>query len=74
MTRRQMIEQAAAFAAAFKSAAWAATSSSGADFRVGICSYTFREFQRKIAISMMRQLGVSYVSVKDFHLPYTGTP
>ena len=74
MTRRQMIEQAAAFGAAFKSAAWAANSSSEAGFRVGICSYTFREFQRKIAISMMRQLGVSYVSVKDFHLPYTVTP
>lgn len=74
MTRRQMIGQAAALAAAAKSTTWAATSSSGADFKVGICSYTFREFQRKMAIAMMRQLGVSYVSVKDFHLPYTLTP
>jgi len=43
-------------------------------FRLGVCSYSVREFQRKLAISMMQQLGVSYVSVKDVHLPFTATP
>lgn len=44
------------------------------DFKLGICSYTFREFQRKMAIGMMRELGVSYVSIKDVHLSYALSP
>ncbi len=71
MTRRNMMGQIAAMAAAGQSSVRAAAASPGVDFKLGICSYTFREFQRKMAISMMRQLGVSYVSVKDFHLAYT---
>ena len=43
-------------------------------FKLGVCSYSVREFQRKLAISLMQQLGVSYVSVKDVHLPFTSTP
>ena len=71
MTRRQIVGQIAAIGAASNRSAWAAALSPGVDFKLGICSYTFREFQRHMAISMMKQLGVSYVSVKDFHLPYT---
>jgi sugar phosphate isomerase/epimerase len=41
--------------------------------RLGVASYSFREFQRKLAISMAKQLGVHYISVKEFHLPYTVT-
>ncbi len=41
------------------------------DFKIGVASYSFHEFQRKLAISMIKQLGVRYVSVKEFHLPYT---
>lgn len=44
------------------------------EFKLGICSYTFREFQRKMAIEMMQQLGVSYVSIKDVHLSYALSP
>lgn len=44
------------------------------DIRLGVCTYGFHEFQRKMTISMIRQLGVRWVSVKDFHLPYTSTP
>jgi sugar phosphate isomerase/epimerase len=71
MTRRHMIGQIGAVAGG--SRIWAAASSPGVDFKLGVCSYTFREFQRKMAISMIRQLGVSWVSVKDFHLPYSLT-
>jgi sugar phosphate isomerase/epimerase len=71
MTRRQILGQIAAIGAATSRDAWAAALPPGVDFKLGICSYTFREFQRKLAISMMKELGVSYVSVKDFHLPYT---
>src|SRR5258708_195128 len=73
MTRRHMIGQIGAVPAAGGNRIWAAASSPGADFKLGVCSYTFREFQRKMAISMIRQLGVSWVSVKDFHLPYSLT-
>jgi sugar phosphate isomerase/epimerase len=59
--------------AASRSISLAASAIPGVEFKIGICSYTFREFQRKMAISMMKQLGVSYVSVKDFHLPYSLT-
>ncbi len=46
----------------------------GVEYKLGICSYTFREFQRKMAIGMMKQLGVRYVSVKDVHMPYSLSP
>jgi sugar phosphate isomerase/epimerase len=52
----------------------AAAETPGAGFRIGVCSYTFREFQRKMAIDMIKQMGVSTVSVKDVHLPYWLTP
>jgi sugar phosphate isomerase/epimerase len=51
----------------------AAESAAGSGFHLGVCSYSFREFQRKLAISMIKKLGVTYVSVKEFHLPYTST-
>ena len=44
------------------------------DLRLGVATYSFREFQRRIAISLTRQLGVRWVSVKDFHLSYTASP
>ena len=44
------------------------------DLRLGVCTYSFREFQRRITISLIRQLSVRWVSVKDFHLSYTASP
>lgn len=43
-------------------------------FTVGVCSYTFREFQRKMAIGFMKQMGVTAISVKDVHLSYALSP
>src|SRR5258708_1684398 len=43
------------------------------DLRLGIATYSLRNFQRQMAISMLKQLGVMLVSVKEFHLPYTIT-
>jgi len=40
-------------------------------FRVGICTYSLREFQRDLAIKMIGRLGVTFVSVKDVHMAYT---
>jgi sugar phosphate isomerase/epimerase len=73
MTRRGIIQFCAGLAAASPRLARAAEPKED-DFHIGIASYSFREFQRKLAISMIKQLGIKYVSVKEFHLPYTLTP
>lgn len=70
MTRREIFAVAGAAAIA----AEMADAAPYGDFKLGICSYTFREFQRKMAIEMMQQLGVSYVSIKDVHLSYALSP
>ena len=42
--------------------------------KLGIASYSFREFGRNLAIKMTKKLGVSYINIKEFHLPYRATP
>ena len=69
-TRRGILQFGAGLAAAGQRASFAAEGAPG-EFRLGIASYSFREFQRKMTISMINQLGIRYVSVKEFHLPYT---
>ncbi|HXN47076.1 MAG TPA: sugar phosphate isomerase/epimerase [Bryobacteraceae bacterium] len=71
MTRRQMISSAGLVAAAV--ARPAASRAETAGFQLGVATYSLREFQRGLAIRMIQQLGVTRVSVKDFHLPYTST-
>src|SRR5215210_7497657 len=75
MTRRQMFGFFGGVAAAGRfSVGQAADSKMTQGIKLGIASYSFREFQRKMALSFISQLGVSYVSVKDFHLSYHSTP
>jgi sugar phosphate isomerase/epimerase len=70
-----MISGIGALAAARAAASAAANDAATAGFHLGVASYSFREFQRGLAIRMIKQLGVSYVSVKqDFHLPFNSTP
>jgi len=70
-----MIQAFGALAAAAASPpAGSSETKSESGFKLGICSYSVREFQRHLAISMIQQLGVSYVSVKEVHLPFTSTP
>jgi sugar phosphate isomerase/epimerase len=73
MTRREMATVFAGVAAAGAGVARAAEPKEPAGFRLGVCTYSFREFQRKLTISMIQELGVRYVSVKEFHIPYTVT-
>lgn len=42
--------------------------------KLGVATYSFREFQRGLAISNTKKLGVKYVNIKEFHLPLTATP
>lgn len=39
-------------------------------FRLGVASYSLRNFNRSQAIEMIRSLGTVYVNIKSFHLPY----
>lgn len=44
------------------------------EVKLGVASYSLRKFSRSQAIEMMRQLKIRYVSIKDFHQSYDGTP
>lgn len=44
-----------------------------ASLKLGVATYSLRKFSRAEAIQMIRQLGVTYVNVKEFHLPYKST-
>lgn len=46
----------------------------GANFKLGVASYSFRKFNREQAIAMTKQLGTPYLNVKDVHLPLDSTP
>src|SRR3569833_523642 len=46
----------------------------GANFKLGIASYSFRKFQRAQAISMAKDLGTPYLNIKDFHLKLDASP
>jgi sugar phosphate isomerase/epimerase len=43
-------------------------------FKLGVASYSFRKFSRADAIKMMKELQLTYVSIKDFHLPMKDSP
>jgi len=38
--------------------------------KLAIATYSLRKFARTEAIAMLKELGVQYLSVKEFHLPY----
>jgi len=71
ITRRGMFGVAGVLGAGFVQAA---PDDSRPDPKFGVCSYCVREFQRGLAITILKQLGVRYVSVKDVHVSYNSTP
>jgi inosose dehydratase len=42
-------------------------------FTIGMAGYTFREFSVDKTIEMMKRIGVTNLSLKDFHLPMNST-
>jgi sugar phosphate isomerase/epimerase len=46
----------------------------GHQIQLGVASYSLREFSRNYAIKTIKQLGVSNVNIKEFHLPYLAKP
>jgi sugar phosphate isomerase/epimerase len=55
-------------------AATASQSSSDAGLKLGVASYSLRNFSRAQAIEMTRSLGVRYINLKSVHLPYELSP
>jgi sugar phosphate isomerase/epimerase len=51
-----------------------ATVGDTAEFKLGVASYSFREFSRKIAIQNTVKLNTRYINYKDVHLPLTSSP
>ena len=43
-------------------------------FKLGVASYSLREYSRALAIRCIKELRTPYVSVKEFHLPYRSSP
>lgn len=68
MTRRDMFQ--AAGVAAMTIGAGSAAAAPGTEIKLGVASYSLREFSRRLSIKMMKDLGVKYVNIKEFHLPY----
>jgi sugar phosphate isomerase/epimerase len=69
-SRRGFLAGAAAAGAALPLAA-AAPPGAEAGIKLGVASYSFREFSRRLAIQYMKTLKVDYITIKDFHLPIT---
>src|SRR5579862_1660173 len=70
-SRRGFVLGAGALALAPGAGAVAETA--GEDIRLGVATYSLRYFRRDLAIRMIQQLKISYVNVKEFHLPYNDT-
>ncbi len=57
---------------ALAAAPWPAPAAGG--FNLGVATYSLRKFDRRRTIAAIRQLGVTCVNVKEYHLPYKSTP
>ena len=51
-----------------------ATGAEPGDIKLGVASYSFREFQRHLAIEDTKKLNVRYINIKEVHLPLNSTP
>jgi sugar phosphate isomerase/epimerase len=71
-TRRSFVASAALLAA--QRPGGSAETAPAGGLKLGVASYSFREFSRKLAIDMTRQLRTPYINIKEFHLPYRSTP
>lgn len=63
---------APAFTAASAASAQGATSTP--QLKLGVASYSFREFSRRLCIKYTQALKVQYLDVKSFHLPLESSP
>jgi sugar phosphate isomerase/epimerase len=60
---------------AFPASAGSGGPSRATDFvKLGVASYSFRNFPRSRAIEMTKALGTRYINLKSVHLPYDASP
>ena len=72
-TRRSFLGAAAALPAAAAAADAAPNGSDPhhwSDLKLAVATYSLRKFSRTAAIGIIRNLGIKYVNVKSFHMPY----
>ena len=80
LSRRSLLGAGAALAAGPALAPFLAGSAVAAaddpwhGLKIGVASYTLRKLPLDAAIQAIRKVGLSYVSIKDFHLPLKSTP
>lgn len=82
LTRRSLLKAAALSAACttigrvepLSAASSASDDSQFHGLRVGVASYSLREFPVTEALQNIRRLGVHYLSLKDIHLPLSSAP
>ncbi|WP_031499555.1 sugar phosphate isomerase/epimerase family protein [Bryobacter aggregatus] len=74
MTNRRSFLASSTAGAGFALAAPPASNPNIHELNLGVASYSLREFQRSLAIKTLKQLNVTYVNIKEFHLPYILPP
>jgi sugar phosphate isomerase/epimerase len=67
-TRRDLLGGAAAVLGLAAGSASAAVDNEALGFKLGVATYSLREFQRGAAIRAIQAIGTPYVSVKEFHI------
>src|SRR5579884_748460 len=72
-SRRAFVGTAAA-AFALTRTGHSATAPESDELKLGVASYSFREFQRALAIEDTKKLNTRYINIKEFHLPLNSTP
>jgi sugar phosphate isomerase/epimerase len=74
-SRRSFLSTSSAALAASPLAAAATVGVGGPnDLKLGVASYSLREFSRNLAIKMTQKMDVRYINIKEFHLLYRATP
>ncbi len=73
-----LLSSAALAAGTFPANSFAGAAKAGGDpfrgLKMGVTTYTLRNFNLDQAIAMTREAGLKYISLKDVHLPLKSTP
>ena len=71
---RRTFLAASAGALAASRTGFSATTQDPNDFKLGVATYSLRKFSREQAIPMLKHMLVTYINIKEFHLPLDSSP